>query len=151
MAPRLAVRAVAGLTPLDRMAQRPLCCVVGRLNALGTHERPQGRLDPQHLPTRSRRLGAGAHAAGLQLRPDPRPQLRDIPPKAGATQRAVPDAIPPGEQVLGTAEQLLTDGAARVRPVHHRLEIANQMCPADLSLPERQPEIALVAIRGDDL
>jgi hypothetical protein len=85
------------------------------------------------------------------LGPDPGPQLGDIAPQGRAAEGAVPDAIPPGEQVLGTAQQLFADRATRVRPVHHRLEVANQMGPAYLTLPERQPEVGLVAVGRDDL
>src|SRR5262249_3504199 len=100
----LTVRTVARLPPNYCWPPPPLPRIVGGFDPLYACESPQRGLHCQQLSARPRRLSAAAHAAGLQLGPDPGPQLRDVPLKGRAAQRAVPDAIPPGEQVFGTAQ-----------------------------------------------
>jgi hypothetical protein len=111
-----AFRAAAGLTPQYCVPQRPLCRIVSGFHPFNTREGPQCGLERQDLPASARCLCAGARCAGLQPGPDPGTQLSDVAPEGRAAQRAVPDPIPPGEQVLGAAQQLLADRTAGAGP-----------------------------------
>lgn len=146
----LAVAALTTLTPQHRRTQRPLGRVVGRLDPFATHERPQGRLQTQQISTNRRRLGAAATAATLQHRTQPGPLLVDVRLQGAPRQRSVAHAVPPVEHILGEGQQLLTNASTLVVALHHGLEVATQMGPAQLPLRDVQAVIGTPAVRADD-
>src|SRR5262245_51762121 len=81
---------------------------------LDAHEDPQRWLDRQQLPTYPGGLGAAAGGARLQLLADHRAHHPHVLPEGRTLQRAIAHTVPPSKHVLGTAQQLLADLAARM-------------------------------------
>src|SRR5262249_48394737 len=71
--------------------------------------------------------------------------------KPAPAPRPIPDLVPAGKQQVRTEQQLVPDRRPFGMPIDHRLEIATQVRPTYLTLVERQPEVAFVPIRSDDL
>src|SRR5579883_2677101 len=128
-----AIRAAASLPPQDGMTQGPLGDIVRRLNALMPHERPQLRLVGKQCTARRRRLRTAAGRSLGQGFTDLRPQPTDIDLEAGAVERPVSNAMPPGEHPVGQGEQPLPDRRPAVLAVDHRLKIPTRAGPAELA------------------
>src|SRR4029077_10139892 len=71
--------------------------------------------------------------------------------KSGAAQRSITYALQPMKQILGTAQQFLADLRACVAAIHHRLEIALQMRPADLPVTQWLAVVGTPTIGGQHL
>ena len=135
----LAVGPVARLPPADRVAYRPLGRIVRRLHARRRRERPEARLDRQQLADRRR--------------PSWRRRTATRPPGGGGPPRAARAGSPDGtiarlrvpSRTCGHCSARMSACISNSSPiaeprssaVDHRLEIAAEMGPADLTLRAR--------------
>ena len=104
------VAAAAGLAPADRMADRPLGGVVGRLDSRDSGKRPQRRLHREDFSARRGGFGARGGRAARQQRADFVAELGPVELlEGGASQRRVAELRPQIEQQARLKKQLLAD------------------------------------------
>jgi len=137
--------------PDDRMPQRPLHCVVRRLNPFDACECPQTLLDLEDLE-------AGRRSSRART---PRPILQgllDLPTQTAhpllepnPSQGPISYSVPVAEQPVRQREQTPPGRRTVATPVDHRLEIATQMRPADLPPRGHDPLIRAESITADHL
>ena len=140
------VRAETALPPQHRPTQRLFGGIVGRLDVFFTHERPERRLMIEQLLTHrfgrvtaprpllqecvDRRLDRGHRR--LEGRPVDRPFAEQVPqPKDQATQ----------------CQEVRAPHPQASAAIHQRLEISDQMAPAQLVALGRQRQVGPLAIR----
>src|SRR5262245_8825767 len=148
----LAVAAVTDLAPDHRRTQRPLRRIVRRLHPVAPRERPQRLAQVQQRRAQLLRARAAAVEAahehpldapthpvlGLQPAPEPFPH-----------PRPVADVPPVREQFVRPVQQQRADVTALVLPVHHRLEVAAQVRPAQLPLLQGALVVGAEAVAAD--
>ena len=139
-------------SPQHGGAQGPLRAVVGRLHPCHGQERPKGLPPIQQGLAKPGSLRAGPgnpHGQeGLKLGLE----RRRLRLQGSPVQFAVSVAIPAGEQV---GRDFLTPGAhqlrARMRPLRERLQISQEMGPAEGALTGSKMVIGREAVTPDDL
>lgn len=145
------VRATADPPPDHGMSQRAFRGVIRRLNPFDAGESPQAFLHLEDLKVGRCRLGAAASLALFECRFDlaPQPHRHRLQPLP--IDGPVAEAVPPAKHPLGQAQQRAPGGLTGTPAVDHRLEVAIQVRPADLSPRRIDPLQRAVAVAGDNL
>src|ERR1051326_1585416 len=143
---RPAACAQALAPPQYRLTQGPFGRIVGRLDAFGVHESPQGLLHGEDLGAGARRLGVRAVLPLAKTLSDLRADSYPLVTDPASFHRAVTHAEPQMEHLIGQglqpAPQLLRWSAA----IDESLPVPIQMRPAHLAVWGRQPGIGAIAI-----
>jgi len=145
-----AVATKAAPAPQDGTTQKAFDVIVGRLNSFLRHERPQSGLQQQHVFAELRHARVIAEPAFQQRFPQPTlqrfHQRLQFPPR----DLSLLKRMPRGEDFFDDAKPPPAHKSAGPAIVDDFLEIAFQMCPANLTTLLRYLAIHVPAITVQD-
>src|SRR5918992_6282603 len=118
-----ALRAKATFAPLHTRTDSALSHIVGGLNALNLHERPQGLAALQNLPTRPFGFGHPALATGFEEPLDLPSKRRHIGAKRRSLQGAFAHPMPPRKHLVRLPKQGIADLLGESSTASNRFEI----------------------------
>ena len=121
-----------------------------RLDAFDAHERPHGLAGLEQLGARARSARVAEQAALQEQSLDPRAKRAHENLESGAREGAITDPMPPREHALGFLQELAPDAARGAGALGDRGEVADQVAPAELTLPQRPEVVRAVTVGAQD-
>jgi hypothetical protein len=141
-----AVRAETALPPEHRPAQRLFGSVIGWLDAVFAHERPERVFMRQQLLTHPLRRVTAPRTRNQQ-RVDRRLDRRHGGLQGGAIDGSFAEQVPEAKDQAAQDQEVRAPDPQPPAPIDQRLKIALQMAPAQLMALRRQRQIGPMAIR----
>src|SRR5918999_3502892 len=145
-----ALRAKATFAPLHTRTDGALSHIVGRLNALNLHERPQGLAALENLAAHPFGFGYPTLATDFEEALDLAAKRCPIGAKRRSLQGAFAHPMPPLKHLVCLLKQGLANLLGEPPTASNRFKIPQQMRPAQLTPPHRIPVVSTVAVGHQD-